>query len=332
MLLLAVAGQGLAAADLKCVTCHPEQAKAQPKTAMAQALQLADRNEVLKQHPSLTATKGAFTYRIETRAGASTYSVSDATGNVTVPIHYSFGAHSQTYVLEYQGHFYEGLVSYFAGINGLDTTIGDDEIKPQTLLQALGRDVSKEEAADCFGCHSTGGVVDKVLSLNALRPGVTCDHCHTGALLHQQAALKGKRDSLPPDLKNSTPYQISEFCGQCHRTWETIMRTPIRGTLDVRFQPYRLANSKCFDGGDPRLSCITCHDPHQELLPEVSLVDGKCLACHTSKPASMPAKACPVATSNCASCHMPKIPLPGGHRLFTDHQIRVVKDGDPYPN
>jgi formate-dependent nitrite reductase cytochrome c552 subunit len=39
-----------------------------------------------------------------------------------------------------------------------------------------------------------------------------------------------------------------------------------------------------------------------------------------------------VAKENCVSCHMPKVTLPNGHMTFTDHQIRVVKPGDPYPN
>jgi hypothetical protein len=29
---------------------------------------------------------------------------------------------------------------------------------------------------------------------------------------------------------------------------------------------------------------------------------------------------------------MPKMTLPGGHMTFTDHEIRVVKAGDPYPD
>jgi hypothetical protein len=29
---------------------------------------------------------------------------------------------------------------------------------------------------------------------------------------------------------------------------------------------------------------------------------------------------------------MPKIDLPGAHAKFTDHQIRIVRAGDPYPN
>jgi hypothetical protein len=29
---------------------------------------------------------------------------------------------------------------------------------------------------------------------------------------------------------------------------------------------------------------------------------------------------------------MPKVELPGSHSVFTDHQIRIVRAGDRYPN
>jgi len=44
------------------------------------------------------------------------------------------------------------------------------------------------------------------------------------------------------------------------------------------------------------------------------------------------AKVCPVAQEKCVSCHMPKLQLPGGPLPFRDHQIRIVRPGDPYPN
>jgi hypothetical protein len=69
-----------------------------------------------------------------------------------------------------------------------------------------------------------------------------------------------------------------------------------------------------------------------------SSYDAKCLTCHASSAhagsvaARAVAPSCPVATAKCVSCHMPKVNLPGGHMAFTDHQIRVVKPGDQYPN
>jgi hypothetical protein len=128
--------------------------------------------------------------------------------------------------------------------------------------------------------------------------------------------------------------EISNLCGQCHRTWEEVMRGPLWGPFDVRFQPYRLANSKCFDGADRRISCVGCHDPHHEVVRDAGSYDVKCLACHGSnaRAGSATVKSCPVATSGCVTCHMPKVDVPGLHQPFTDHQIRIVRAGDKYPD
>jgi hypothetical protein len=31
------------------------------------------------------------------------------------------------------------------------------------------------------------------------------------------------------------------------------------------------------------------------------------------------------------SCHMPKIAVASAHFKFTDHRIRIVREGQPYP-
>jgi hypothetical protein len=163
-----------------------------------------------------------------------------------------------------------------------------------------------------------------------------------------------------------------DFCGACHRTWADVLQTQVTGVANVRFQPYRLESSKCWastarmtSNGNARLACYTCHDPHQPLVKETAGYDSKCLSCHTTKDASNtsaslaertegvakqdakeenrgaaqnkkvadhPSAACPVATSNCASCHMPKVEVPSMHAPFTDHRIRIVRDNINYPN
>jgi hypothetical protein len=140
--------------------------------------------------------------------------------------------------------------------------------------------------------------------------------------------------TLPKSLKKMDAEQVADFCGQCHRTWDTVMRNKWHGPAFVRFQPYRLENSKCFIGNDPRISCLACHNPHQPVNRNSASYDGKCLACHAEGKTSVTAsevKTCPVANANCTSCHMPKVELSGGHAQFTDHYIRVVKAGDTYP-
>jgi len=312
---------------------------------MAQALQFAASDPTLKAHPKLTVQKGVYSYAIERQGDQSTYTVSDGKDTISLPIHWAFGAHSQTYVLERDGKYYEGLVSYYTAINGLDTTIGDQAIHPTTLLEAMGRPLAMSEVQQCVGCHTTGAVINRQLHLDSLKPGVTCEHCHSGAMDHFEAISHGKLASVPPKLSQLAPENISNFCGQCHRSWEQVVKGNLFGQVNVRFQPYRLANSKCFDGSDKRISCIACHNPHEEVVRNDASYDTKCLACHSAgaKPSlgmiamhpdrrSTAMPICPVAKSDCVSCHMPKVKLPGGHMTFTDHDIRIDSQNEFYPN
>jgi Cytochrome c554 and c-prime len=302
---------------------------------MAHALELPAENTVLAAHPSLTYHMGAYTWTVETRNGQSTYTVTDGARTLSLPIHWAFGAGAQTWVFEQNGKFYESIVSYYPSENALAITTGDERLTPQTLDEAMGRELTTFDTKLCFSCHATGAVTSHQLTLNDIHSGVTCAHCHQGALDHAADAALGDFSSAPPHLKDLSAESISNFCGQCHRSWETVVRNGWRGLPDVRFQPYRLANSRCFNGNDPRISCIACHDPHKDLIRDDAFYDTKCLACHA--PAAQPtstgkANPCPVAKSKCVSCHMPKTTLTGGHLHFTDHQIRIVKPNEAFPD
>ena len=323
-----------------CVSCHRAQSESQPRTPMGRASALPGSNPVLDNNPNLTVRKGPYSYTVKTQAGESTYNVSDGKRTISLPIHWNFGAGAQTWILEHDGKRYESAVSYYPSIPGLDFTTGDEDLKPQTLEDAIGREIFLSEVKVCFGCHTTNALSNGKLKLDALRTGVTCEHCHAGTGAHLADSLNGDFDSVPPDLRKLTSEDLSNFCGQCHRTWEMVVRNHWRGELTARFQPYRLANSKCFDGNDPRISCLACHDPHVDVVRQDSSYDSKCLACHSANAASTftatgpfsPARTCPTAKSNCVSCHMPKVKLPNGHMTFTDHQIRIVRAGEPFPN
>jgi hypothetical protein len=129
-----------------------------------------------------------------------------------------------------------------------------------------------------------------------------------------------------------SPEDSVDFCGACHRTWADVaMEMPASiGATSLRFQPYRLEKSRCWgENGDPRITCIACHDPHQPLVRELSAYDSKCLACHSRQGESQRHTGvnltCTVGTHDCASCHMPKYEVPEIHAKFTDHYIRVVR-------
>ncbi|HTU33231.1 MAG TPA: hypothetical protein VMF66_05470 [Candidatus Acidoferrum sp.] len=304
-------------------------------------MELPGEDPQLAAHPKMTFQQRGFTYTVETHEGRSTYSVTDGVNTITLPIQWNFGEGAQTWVLVRNGHFYESLVSYYPSIQALDITTGDEQLKPQTLDEAVGRELSPMDVKSCFGCHTTDAVVDRKLSLETLKPGIGCSHCHEGSQSHSVAESMfgdGGIASAPPDLSRLNSEDISNFCGQCHRSWETVVRSGWHGVMNVRFQPYRLANSRCFDGTDPRISCLACHDPHHTVSRDQDSYDPKCIACHgtsaTGVPASAPtgAKFCPVAKSNCAGCHMQSVPLIRGRMMFHDHQIRIVKAGEAYPD
>ena len=73
------------------------------------------------------------------------------------------------------------------------------------------------------------------------------------------------------------------------------------------------------------------------LVHDEATYDEKCLACHITAPAKKdrrdhPGNACPVENKNCVACHMPKVVVPVMHAPFTDHRIRIVRPGAPYPD
>ncbi|GAC1700646.1 MAG: hypothetical protein NVS9B4_02390 [Candidatus Acidiferrum sp.] len=166
-----------------------------------------------------------------------------------------------------------------------------------------------------------------------MTPGVQCARCHESAETHLAAMLlDGFEPAAAKDLSKLhglSAEQVSNFCGQCHRTWEEIA---LQGTLNIaniRFQPYRLTGSKCYDVDDQRIACLACHDPHQEVNSRSVDYDAKCQACHGG--GKVGAKACTVSKNMCVTCHMPKLELPGAHHKFSDHRIRIVKPNEKYP-
>jgi hypothetical protein len=42
----------------------------------------------------------------------------------------------------------------------------------------------------------------------------------------------------PPDLRRLNSEDLCTLCGQCHRTWEMVVRSHWRGKANVCFQPY----------------------------------------------------------------------------------------------
>jgi hypothetical protein len=321
-----------AAGDQVCAECHRDIVTHFRTTPMAKALEPVAHSEILQAHPSLTFQESGFRWRIVREGERSLMTVTGGDGTVTVPLVWAFGLGQagQTYVFERNGAFYESRVSFYNALGGLDLTMGAQQIKPSSIDDAAGRRMDAIGARDCFGCHSTGAVSGGQLHMQSIVPGVGCESCHGSAEQHVAAVRAGNAVAAKmPKLAGHSAEEMAELCGRCHRTWSQIAMSGPRGVLNVRFQPYRLTNSKCFDATDARMACSACHDPHGPLETNAARYDAKCSACHS---VAAHTKTCTVAKVNCVTCHMPKMELPGAHARFTDHQIRIARAGEPYPN
>lgn len=318
------AGERYAGSDT-CITCHPKQASAL-STAMGDALHRPEQSAFLKADQPLTFKNGPYSYELQGKR----YRVTDGAQTLDVPIVWSMGhgKAGQTYVLEHKGALYESRVSFYLAISGLDQTLGAPlGSVPASLEEAMGREMTADDVRGCFGCHATGPVQAGHVNLDAMTPGIQCEGCHGPGTAHI-AALDNiaVTETQIASLEGQTAEEQSDFCGSCHRTWAQVMLMDIQGPANVRFQPYRIANSRCYDVDDPRIACAACHDPHADPVHEAEAYDAVCFACHET------AAACPVGDQHCSDCHMPEIEIPGSHFGFTDHQIRVVRPGEPYPN
>jgi hypothetical protein len=315
-----------------CVQCHATEAKTHPNTPMAHAAETNAECAVLRSHPVMKVALGRYAYTIERRGDQSVYLVTDGVEKLEYPIRYAFGLGEagQTYILEKGGEYYESFVSYYKAIDGLDITIGDQPMQVSSIHDAAGRHIGAHEIAMCFGCHTSNGLKGGHVAEDTLLPGVTCEECH-GATENHLAGLK-KGDPKLFQMKKLTGMNAEEsaqFCGQCHRTWQYVAEHGPHGVGNVRFQPYRLTNSKCFDVDDARISCTACHNPHDTVDRAASDYDAKCQACHAGgKPG---AKICTAGGKGCSNCHMPKTVLPGSHHSFTDHNIRIAAKDGPFP-
>lgn len=313
-------------ADRICASCHKaivERYYGTPQahgSSMARALYAVDQAPPLRDNKTYEFKLGRFSYRLS----GSKYTVSDGTSTIAATLEYAFGqgAAGQTYAFRHQGLWYESRLSFYAETKALDLTMGAPPGEPRSLLEAAGREMSPKDVTECFACHTTNSIQAGKVVFERIQAGVGCQNCH-------QNSLKHARTMQPTvSLAKLNTEEQSDFCGRCHRTWADIATNGPRGLGNVRFQPYRIANSKCYDTADRRISCTACHDPHGPLQVNAKSYESRCLNCHGKDK-----KACSnKQEAGCVGCHMPKYEIPGSHHLFTDHQIRIVRPNEKYPN
>ena len=297
---------------------------------------------LLQQHPELRFSDESYSYVLSHTPSETKFLIKDKTNAFSADAGWAFGLGeiSQTYLIKQHDTFVESRLSYFRSLQGLDITPGHAAAAPAPIEKALGDPQQPETVRRCFGCHATASTVSGTFDPEHAILGVTCEACHGPGATHVTAMDAGQiaaASATTLNPKRLSPVDSVDFCGACHRTSVDVVLDlpPHIGVTNLRFQPSRLERSLCWGtSGDPRITCMACHDPHKPLVRDSAAYDGNCLQCHAG-PATPPdaklAPACRVGTKDCASCHMPKYEIPWVHGVFTDHFIRIVHPDAPFP-
>jgi hypothetical protein len=335
------ADQSQFAGTQACATCHAPIVRSQGSSQMALTMTPAVNSQILSSHTGNIFTSGSYRYSIEKTGSSFTQTVSDDANKRTDVLQWAIGSGftAQAYFWWRNSQPYESRYNYFPTAGRFDRTPGRLQGAPLTLDMAEGRPVADFEARRCLACHSTALTTAEPLTAAKFHAGVSCEACHGPGLAHV-AAMKSQTSSdlqivSPARMK---PVQAVDFCGACHGSPRDVVLAGTVGKITVRFPAYRLVKSRCWGTiGDARLTCFACHDPHKPLEHDSAAYDVACLRCHANGATASDSgrarqAACPVAKSRCTSCHMPKVNVAEMHYDVTDHDIRIVKPNEPFPD
>ena len=324
-----------------CAKCHGGIAVTQRTTPMFHAASRPSESELLRRHPDLFFSESSYSYSLSRRPDATRLVIKDDKQTILAPIDWAFGAGevAQTYMLRRDGKYVESRITYYSNLMSLGITTGHSAIAPASLEETPGEPVDDAIARRCFGCHSTASSTSGKFDPDHGTLGLTCEACHGPGAKHVTAMDSEKPVYAAPTIfsaKELSPVDSVDFCGACHRTpVDVAVEMPANmGIATLRFQPYRLERSLCWGGrGDPRITCVACHDPHRPLVRDPTAYDAKCLSCHArtgESPSATRIAGCAVGAKECVSCHMPKYEIPAVHAQFTDHYIRIVRPGSGF--
>ncbi len=200
---------------------------------------------------------------------------------------------------------------------------------------------------------------DRPVYSGELPEGIDCQRCHGPGQKHVDLAARPGSQASAVRAAIVNPARLNsdrqlEVCAQCHlKTTEFRLPHALRryqrgdfsykpgepladfvlafgpAVKDNRFETAsavtRMRESLCFLKSNNRLTCTTCHNPHDITHGQEAQVhyDNACRQCHTAATEHF-------SRANCTQCHMPKRRTEDiVHMVMTDHLIqRTVPPGD----
>jgi predicted CXXCH cytochrome family protein len=211
----------------------------------------------------------------------------------------------------------EARYFHYAGENKLAFSLGFPEEKPTTYETALGRVLTPYLENRCLSCHGA----PRTHGTN-VETGVACENCHGPGQPHLAALSAHSRDLAMWNPNKLPMAERMRPCTQCH-AGSSIVEDPMPDDVLISDQVTALKNSECWRQSGGEITCINCHDPHQDAPRAVleARAEKTCLRCHTAAESNH-AGLCPVnRTTGCAACHM--LDETRGAFVIAEHWIRV---------
>lgn len=289
-----------------CRGCHPKIAQDHEVTGHARTMRLADKAHLLEQYPKAGKT-GSFEYVVNEEQGILQLALQSSPLS-KIPLAYAFGAgkNALTFLCPYEDDkLVELRMSYHPKLKEWFITPGQvEKMKGAELGLVWESAMSKR----CVHCHTTTQDPKELIPEDKFF-GVGCETCHGAGSNHVEVMRQTNKSPYYIDKKaHLGGKEMNDMCGDCHRRTQDVMETD-KG-MTQRFQPYGLALSKCFKNSNNELTCVTCHNPHQNASTNHPQYNKVCLSCHTTN-VTPPAKlskvvVCPKQPQgNCVNCHMP---------------------------
>jgi hypothetical protein len=261
------------------------------------------------------------------------------------------GENGITFAVRRGNHLFQAPVSYYSAPKRWELSPG---------FEQTGAGFERPIYEECIVCHA--GRPQAVAHRDGLyrdppfaEPAIGCENCHGPGALHiaERSAGKGSLPDTGIVNPRRLPVRLAEdICMQCHQTGNARVLLP--GKLYGDFRPgtrlidtmaivaladtpkdadllehhESLKLSACYRATDGRLSCLTCHDPHEQPsgaeAPEY--FRRRCMGCHTDRSCTLDlaSRRKTVPADNCTGCHMPKRAVDRiSHSALTNHRIPV---------
>ncbi|HEY5390670.1 MAG TPA: multiheme c-type cytochrome [Hanamia sp.] len=324
------------AGSVTCAKCHQDIYNSFIKTGHATTSQIADAGNILGSFEkgknefhynsalfvSMHQTDSGF-YEVENSNGSDTLS-----GKMNIII--GSGTRGQTYLSWKGDHLFQLPVSYLSSVRSWVNSPGDSN---HIIF-------SRPVNARCLECHTT--YADVILSPLSEREeqfdkkqvvyGIGCEKCHGPGAKHVEWQTQNPKATVAKYIINPEKFSRKlsiDLCRLCHggkmgnikpaftfkpgdklQDYFIIDEMAHTSNLDVHGNQYSLlAESKCYRTSTT-MTCVTCHNTHDNERGNVALFSQRCMTCHNKEHRTF----CKTDTSmissfsaNCIDCHMPQM-------------------------